>query len=35
MKRKSQVKGLTLLQLMSALAALGIIAWLVLTYVVA
>jgi len=34
-KRKSQVEGLTLLQLMSALAAAGIIAWLVLTYVVA
>lgn len=35
MKRKSQVKGLTLLQLMFVLGALGIIAWLVLTYVVA
>lgn len=35
MKRKSQVQGLTLLQLMSVLAALGIIAWLVLNYVVA
>lgn len=35
MKRKSQVQGLTLLQLMFVLGSLGIIAWLVLTYVVA
>lgn len=35
MKRKCQVQGLTLLQLMFILGSLGIIAWLVLTYVVA